>query len=71
MLLGKMELIPGKHHKAGLFSHQQHISLVRIQLQLSTLHPDPEITKAALILLPVQNVGSVSHGQEERGQSGN
>lgn len=37
---------------------------VRIQLQPSVLHPDPETAKASYSL---QNVGSVFHGQEERG----
>lgn len=65
-LLGKMKLILRQHLKAGPFSHQQHISPARIQLQLSVLQPNPEITKASLTLLTVQNVGRVSHGQEKR-----
>lgn len=61
-----MKLILSKHLKAGRFFYQENISPVRIQLQLSALHPDPEVTKAPLSLLTVQNVGSVLHGLEER-----
>lgn len=67
MLLGKIKLVLRKHLKVNLFCHQQQLSPVKIQLQLSALHPDPEITKASLILLTAQNVGSVFHEQEERG----
>ena len=67
MLLGKMKLILRKHLKVGPFSQQQHISPVRIQLQLRGLHPDPEITKVSLILLTVQHIGSIFHGREESG----
>lgn len=50
-----------EYFKASPFSHHEYTNPVKIQLQPSALHPDPETDKASY---SVQNVGS---GQEERG----
>lgn len=52
------------YFKVPHFSHQEYPIPGRIQLQSSVLHPDPETAKASY---SVQNVGSVFHGQQERG----